>query len=374
MATNIISGLFGVDPTMLEQQRQKSMADQAYKFANLSPSEQSQYSGYLGGGMLVRGAANLLGVEDPEMRKASQIQQLSSQFDLASSTGMRDFARALQPIAPNEAMMAAKRADEMAVSTATVAQKTRERLTPTSGLGKLLFEKQELLKSGVPETDERVVAYNRAIAAEGAGKGTKLEVNLGGVFDKAFAKQDAEKQADEWNKAGQAYSDASVLARNVREMESIVGSAFVGSYGSLQAGLSKVLGGGKRLNDTEVFDALSAQLVLPLAKLLPGSLAVKELDQLIKTKPNLKQQEGTIRRLLGTINQDLRSSEISYEAGEKHRGQNNGKISGFNPYIAKNKATRFTELEGKYKSGKPLTDAERKEAQSLAKELQIEGL
>ena len=114
--------------------------------------------------------------------------------------------------------------------------------------------------------------------------------------------------------------------------------------------------------------------ILPLAKLLPGSLAVKELDQLIKTKPNLKQQEGTIRRLLNTINQDLRASEISYEAGEKHRAQNNGKISGFNPYIAKNKATRFTELEGKYKSGKKLTDAEKAEAQKLAKELQLEGL
>ena len=374
MATNIVSGLFGVDPTMLDQQRQKSMADQAFKFANLSPQEQSQYSGFLGGGMLARGAANLLGVEDPEMRKASQIQQLSAQFDLTTPAGMRQFAGALQQVAPNEAMMAAKRADEMAVSSATVAQKTRERAIPTSGLGKLLFEKDELLKSGVPATDPRVVAYNRAIAAEGEGKGTKLEVNLGGVFDKAFAKQDAEKQADEWNKAGQAYSDASALARNVREMESVVGNAFVGSYGSLQAGVSRAFGGGKRLNDTEVFDALSAQLVLPLAKLLPGSLAVKELDQLIKTKPNLKQQEGTIRRLLNTINQDLRGSELSYEAGEKYREKNNGKISGFNPYIAKNKATRFTELEGKYKSGKPLTDAERKEAQSIAKELQIEGL
>jgi hypothetical protein len=287
---------------------------------------------------------------------------------------MRDFARSLQQIAPNEAMMAAKRADEMEVSKATVTQKTRERQIPTSGLGKLIFERDELLKAGVPATDPRVVSYTRAIDAEGQPKGTKVEVNLGGVFDKAFAKQDAEKQADEWNKAGQAYSDASGLARNVREMESVVGNAFVGSYGSLQAGVSRAFGGGKRLNDTEVFDALSAQLVLPLAKLLPGSLAVKELDQLIKTKPNLKQQEGTIRRLLNTINQDLSASQLSYEAGEKHRAQNDGKISGFNPYIAKNKATRFTELEGKYKSGKKLTDAERKEAQSIAKELQIEGL
>jgi hypothetical protein len=373
MAENIVGGLFGVNPEQLMRQRQATDANNAFRFAQLSPMERAQYSIYQGGAGLGRAANTLLG-GDPEMQKISTIQQLSSQFDLASPTGMRDFARALQPIAPNEAMLAAKRADEMEVSKATVTQKTRERQIPTSGLGKLIFERDELLNAGVPSNDPRVVSYTRAIDAEGSPKGTKVEVNLGGVFDKAFAKQDAEKQADEWNKAGQAYSDASALARNVREMESVVGNAFVGSYGSLQAGVSRAFGGGKRLNDTEVFDALSAQLVLPLAKLLPGSLAVKELDQLIKTKPNLKQQEGTIRRLLNTINQDLRASELSYEAGEKHRAQNNGKISGFNPYIAKNKATRFAELEGRYKAGKKLTDAEKAEAQKLAKELQIEGL
>jgi hypothetical protein len=362
------------------RQRQATDASNAFRFANLDPMQRAQMAIYQGGAGLGRVVGGLLG-GDPELERVSQIKQLSSQFDLSTAQGARDFARALQPFAPQESMMAIREADrleaaagERGLKAAQTVKALRERQMPTSGLGKLIFERDELLNNGVPATDPRVVAYTRAIDAEGAPKGTKVEVNLGGVFDKAFAKQEAEKQADDWTKAGQAYSDASALSRNVREMESVVGNAFVGSYGSLQAGVSRAFGGGKRLNDTEVFDALSAQLVLPLAKLLPGSLAVKELDQLIKTKPNLKQQEGTIRRLLNTINQDLSASQLSYEAGEKYRAQNDGKISGFNPYIAKNKATRFTELEGKYKSGKKLTDAERKEAQSIAKELQIEGL
>jgi hypothetical protein len=383
----IVGGLFGVSPEQLMRQRQTTDASNAFRFAQLSPMERAQYSIYQGGAGVGRAVGGLLG-GDPELEKISKIKQLSSQFDLTTPQGARQFAQALQPFAPQEAMMAAREADRMeqaglgrektAAETTLAEAKTqaalRERRTPTSGLGKLIVERDELLNNGIPANDPRIVAYNRAINAEGEGKGTKVEVNLGGVFDKAFAKQEAEKQADDWTKAGQAYSDASALARNVREMESVVGSAFVGSYGSLQAGVSRAFGGGKRLNDTEVFDALSAQLVLPLAKLLPGSLAVKELDQLIKTKPNLKQQEGTIRRLLNTINQDLRASEISYEAGEKYRSQNDGKISGFNPYIAKNKASRFTELEGIYKSGKKLTDAQKAEAQKLAKELQLEGL
>jgi hypothetical protein len=376
----IVGSLFGVSPEQLQRQRQATDASNAFRFAQLDPMQRAQMAIYQGSAGLGRAAQGLLG-GDAEMNKISTIQQLSSQFDLASPEGMRQFAQALQPIAPNESMMAAKRADEMAATVGKAAlteaqtvKALREQRIPTSPLGKLMYERDELLKAGVPANDPRVTAYTKAIDAEGSPKGTKVEVNLGGVFDKAFAKQEAEKQADDWTKAGQAYSDASALARNVREMESVVGNAFVGSYGSLQAGVSRAFGGGKRLNDTEVFDALSAQLVLPLAKLLPGSLAVKELDQLIKTKPNLKQQEGTIRRLLNTINQDLRASEISYEAGEKYRAQNDGKISGFNPYIAKNKASRFTELEGIYKSGKKLTDAQKAEAQKLAKELQIEGL
>lgn len=376
----IVGSLFGVSPEQLMRQRQATDAANAFRYAQLDPLEQAKMSIYQGGAGLGRAAQGLLG-GDPELEKVSKIKQLSSQFDLTNAEGARDFAKALQPFAPQESMMALREAERMetaiaerGLKTAQTVKAMRERQMPLSTLGKYQFEKQELLDAGVPPTDPRVVAYDRAIAAEGESKGTKVEVNLGGVFDKAFAKQEAEKQAEDWTKAGQAYSDASALARNVREMESVVGNAFVGSYGSLQAGVSRAFGGGKRLNDTEVFDALSAQLVLPLAKLLPGSLAVKELDQLIRTKPNLKQQEGTIRRLLNTINQDLRASEISYEAGEKYRAQNNGKISGFNPYIAKNKATRFTELEAIYKSGKKLTDAQKAEAQKLAKELQLEGL
>ena len=376
----IVSNLFGIDPAALQQQRAATDTAQAFRFAQLDPLQRANMAIYQGSAGIGRGVSQLLG-GDEEMNRATQVRKLASQFDMTSADGLRQFAQAVSQFAPDVAQQAIRRSDEIvttglkqAESIATTQAKLREKTLPTSGLGKLITEKEALLASGVPANDPRVVAYDNAIKAEGEGKAPKVSLDLGGVFDKAFAKQEAEKQADDWAKAGQAYADASALARNVREMESVVGNAFVGSYGSLLAGVSRAFGGGKRLNDTEVFDALSAQLVLPLAKLLPGSLAVKELDQLIKTKPNLKQQEGTIRRLLNTINQDLRASEISYEAGEKYRAANNGKISGFNPYIAKNKATRFTELEAIYKSGKKLTDAQKSEAQKLAKELQLEGL
>jgi hypothetical protein len=403
MAQNIVNNLFGIDPEALQQQRAAPDFANAFKFAQLDPLQRANLAIYQGSAGLGRAATQLLG-GDEQLNKATKVRELSSQFDMTSADGLRQFAQAVAPFAPDVAQQAVKRSDEMRLTAANIFQKSGENINTLISSGKftpeslaayrqsrdpadlVLVEKgktiglsvdgQQVYQSGDSQYilgpgGQRVPYYGRL---ESKTPKTELKVDLGGVFDKAFAKQEADKQAEDWVKAGQSYADASALARNVREMENIVGNAFVGSYGSLQAGVSRVFGGGKRLNDTEVFDALSAQLVLPLAKLLPGSLAVKELDQLIKTKPNLKQQEGTIRRLLNTINQDLRASEISYEAGEKYRAANNGKISGFNPYIAKNRATRFIELEAKYKSGKTLTEPEKVEARKIAQELQIQGL
>jgi hypothetical protein len=105
------------------QQRQTMDANNAFRFAQLSPMERAQMAIYQGSAGLARGVQGLLG-GDPEMQKVSAIKQLSSQFDLSSPTGMRDFSRALQPIAPNESMMAAKRADELE-QTSLTRQKTQ---------------------------------------------------------------------------------------------------------------------------------------------------------------------------------------------------------------------------------------------------------
>lgn len=112
MADSIVGGLFGVDPQQLAQARQAVDTSNAFKYANLRPAEQAQYGAYLGGSQLGRAATGILG-GDTEMQKVSAIKQLSTQFDLTTPKGMRDFAGALQQIAPQEAMMAAKRADEM---------------------------------------------------------------------------------------------------------------------------------------------------------------------------------------------------------------------------------------------------------------------
>jgi len=125
MAENIVSGLFGVDPEQLMRQRQATDAANAFRYASLNPLQQAKMSIYQGGAGLGRGVQGLLG-GDPELEKVSKIKQLSSQFDLTTSAGIRDFARVLQPFAPNEAMMAAKRADEIDTSAGARALNARK--------------------------------------------------------------------------------------------------------------------------------------------------------------------------------------------------------------------------------------------------------
>jgi hypothetical protein len=187
MADNIVGGLFGVDPQQLMRQRQAADEASAYRFANLDNMQRAQYSIAKGASGLGRAVGGLLG-GDPELEKVSAIKQLSSQFDLTSATGMRDFARSLQTQYPQEAMMAAKRADEMEQAGLTrkktealTTKALREKDTPSSNLGKLITERDALIAGGMSPNDPRIKAYEKAIASAGEGNAPKISVGVSAI-------------------------------------------------------------------------------------------------------------------------------------------------------------------------------------------------
>jgi len=163
----IVSSLFGVNPQQLIQQRQATDASNAFRFAQLDPMQRAQMAIYQGSAGLGRAAQGLLG-GDPELEKVSAIKQLSSQFDLTSPTGMRGFANALQTQFPQEAMMAARRADELEQSSLT-RQKTaadiqrEERVAAKAELTAAQEEKLRTELANLPPnaTDEQVIEVVR---------------------------------------------------------------------------------------------------------------------------------------------------------------------------------------------------------------------
>jgi hypothetical protein len=94
------------------RQRQATDASNAFRYAQLDPLQQAKMSIYQGSAGLGRAVGGLLG-GDPELERVSKIKQLSSQFDLTTADGARKFAQALQPFAPQEAMMAVREADRI---------------------------------------------------------------------------------------------------------------------------------------------------------------------------------------------------------------------------------------------------------------------
>lgn len=131
MATDIIGSLFGVNPQAYQQAQQKQAYAQDYQAVQLDPLQQANLALRQGGRGLGQVAGGLMGIEDPELAKASKIKQLASQFDLNSSEGLRQLANSIKDFAPQEAMLAAKRADEVDVSKATVYQKMKEAVPKT---------------------------------------------------------------------------------------------------------------------------------------------------------------------------------------------------------------------------------------------------
>jgi hypothetical protein len=104
---NVVSSLFGMTPEMYQQNRLAQLqAEQtragvmaAGPGTMMNPSLAPLYAQAAQQGQLIGGAARavggLLGVEDPQLVKIRDVQQMRSQFDVSTPAGLRQFAQAL---------------------------------------------------------------------------------------------------------------------------------------------------------------------------------------------------------------------------------------------------------------------------------------
>jgi hypothetical protein len=115
MADNsIVGGLFGVDPSMYQMQQQATQEAQAMKFAQLDPMQQAQYGAFRGGQQLGNVGANLMGMQDPMLAKATQLKQIASQYNYTTPEGLKQMAQALMQAGyPEQAQMAISRSNEL---------------------------------------------------------------------------------------------------------------------------------------------------------------------------------------------------------------------------------------------------------------------
>ena len=219
MADSIVGGLFGVSPEMYSQARNArdyaQVLDIGTRFAApgtmMSPSLGPLYAQAAQTGQLLgKGVGGLLGVEDPELKRITAIKDLSSQFDLSSPTGMRDFARSLQQIAPNEAMMAAKRADEM-----EQAGLTRQKTSADIGVTQRKESQEEQLRAELAALPPTATAADRIAVVSKYGNPDVILRTLQASEDRQAALEQRRITAD----ATRAQREETRSAKEIREDE-----------------------------------------------------------------------------------------------------------------------------------------------------------
>ncbi len=155
---DIVNSLFGIDPAMLQQQRAATDFNQAYKFAQLDPFERANMALYQSGAGLSRGVGQLLG-GDEQLNRATKVRELASQFDMTSADGLRQFAQAVAPFAPEVAQQAVKRSDEMITTGLTQTKLTAEAIRAAREPSRNALS--QLISSG-KYTPESISAYQKS--------------------------------------------------------------------------------------------------------------------------------------------------------------------------------------------------------------------
>lgn len=96
MATDIVPGLFGLDPNQIQAQRQTETDKAAYQYAQMDPFARASMSMYKAGAGLARPIAGMMGGYDPQEREAAQNKDIQSQIDHTTADGLMQGAQLFQ--------------------------------------------------------------------------------------------------------------------------------------------------------------------------------------------------------------------------------------------------------------------------------------
>lgn len=215
--------------------------------------------------------------------------------------------------------------------------------------------------------------FNEGIAAKKAGA-MAVQIPLGDVLQKVFQSREMEDAAKAFGQAGDAYTMTIPMIKKLETVENTVGNAYTGAGSNAKLALSKAVSalGGKisdRATDTEIADAVSAQVVQQIAKVFPGSQSNKELEQLLKSKFNLQQELPTIMKLVSNIKDEMLAQTKTYEQmanlPDAERRNFNAKLAQGKNY---QKIQQYRDYQQKYLN-KTITADERAQALQLKQEL-----
>jgi hypothetical protein len=267
---DIVGGLFGVTPEMYQQNRQQQQLAEAIKMGSLTPEQFIGTQAYRGGQALGNVAGSLLGVEDPELMKIRDVQQMRSQFDTSSAAGLRAFARSLAEKGYTDlAMQAATKADSMAkalLDQNKIAEETRILGREIKEIG--VEGNPELVQKAVVDKDGKIVKVVGDPYSRFSQK-TNISVDTGGESE--FVKKLAGLDAKTVKEAMDTRTDAINSLKNLNTLSTLNDQELIsGTYASGRVGASNLLNTlglatekeATRLASSEQFQKVGKDLIL----------------------------------------------------------------------------------------------------------------
>jgi len=381
MAENIVNRLFGMTPDMYGEQQRIANLEEGARLAKLSPSARGMAQIYAGAKGLGNTTAGLLGIQDPQMVRMTQRNQLLQELDVsdplsmlavakkASNIGDNEFAIALvdkarkaqseialaqqrtaqanrerQQAVPNDIQIANEIAsltdaqDQLrnqpespernrAMNMITTRLATLDRLTTKPEKEKLSAFGQELVDAGLtPGTEPYIKRMNEYLGKklEGASKGTG-NVTIGGInVDTGTASKAAGKIIGE-NLANietqfslkTAFDDAIKLVNQ---------GIYAGAYGPEKQFVAKYTGIGspQKVENTEVFMSNIGEIVIPRLQQFGGNDSNEELKYLQKVVAGeLRMEPKAMLRVLESAERKTRNNieRLQKQAASSGKGE-----------------------------------------------------
>ncbi len=227
------------------------------------------------------------------------------------------------------------------------------------------------------EVNKKLEALDLASKKAGAGK----PVDVASIIKEIGTKEDIKGKSDAWKAAGDAYKLQVPMIEKLKEVKDALPKSFTGSFADITLQFGKGLSAlgvpvdRAKLSNTEYMNSVSAQVLQTIARNFPGSLAVKEMDQLVKSKFSSQQQIETITRVLNDLQTEIEAGTKSYEQLAK-LPETERYTKDLNLLTGQNfsKLKRYRALEQKANSlgaGQKMTAKEVEEAKKLQAELGV---
>ena len=117
------TSLFGPSPLELQQAQQNALRSQATQYAQLNPLDRAAQTMYQAGSNLGGGIAGLMGVQDPAMKRQSDIAAIVSKYDIANPEDLQKASQELMAAGfQQEASLAIGKANELSKAQADINQ------------------------------------------------------------------------------------------------------------------------------------------------------------------------------------------------------------------------------------------------------------